>query len=74
MLLCTAGTGYYQEWGKPAQQLHPGDVVCISPEIKHWHGASPNSWFEHVAIAIPAEGSWAEWLEAINEADYLNLK
>ena len=74
LLLCTAGTGYYQEWGKSAQQLHPGDVVCISPEIKHWHGASPNSWFEHVAIAIPAEGSSTQWLEAIDEAEYLNLK
>ena len=35
ILLCTAGRGYYQEWGKPAQELHPGDVVNIPPEVKH---------------------------------------
>lgn len=31
ILLCTAGRGYYQEWGKPARELHPGDVVQIPP-------------------------------------------
>ncbi len=40
ILLCTAGRGYYQEWGKEAQELHPGDVVNIPPEVKHWHGAA----------------------------------
>lgn len=30
ILLCTAGRGYYQEWGKEAQELHPGDVVNLS--------------------------------------------
>lgn len=39
ILLCTAGRGYYQEWGKPAQELNVGDTVYIAPEIKHWHGA-----------------------------------
>ena len=39
ILLCTAGRGYYQEWGKPAQEMNPGDVINIAPEVKHWHGA-----------------------------------
>lgn len=43
ILLCTAGRGYYQEWGKEAQELHPGDVVNIPPEVKHWHGAAKDS-------------------------------
>ena len=72
ILLVTAGRGWYQEWGKPAQELHPGDVVSIPPEVKHWHGAAPDSWFAHVAISIP--GSKAEWLEAVDEADYQKLK
>ena len=32
ILLCTAGRGYYQEWGKPAQEMNPGDVITIPPE------------------------------------------
>ena len=43
ILLVTGGEGWYQEWGKPAQKLHAGDVVNIPPEVKHWHGAAKNS-------------------------------
>lgn len=74
ILLCTAGTGYYQEWGKEPQKLNPGDVVNIPPEVKHWHGASPNSWFSHIAIEVPAEGSSNEWLEAVTDEEYNRLK
>ncbi len=73
ILLCTAGRGYYQEWGKPAQELHPGDVVKIPPEVKHWHGAAPDSWFSHLAIEVPAEGASNEWLEAVSEEEYGKL-
>ena len=50
ILLCVDGEGWYQEKGKPAQSLHPGDVVTISAGVKHWHGAKENSWFSHLAI------------------------
>ena len=74
ILLCTAGTGYYQEWGKEPQQLHPGDVVNIPPEVKHWHGASPNSWFSHLAIEVPAQNSSNGWLDPVKPEDYNKLK
>lgn len=74
ILLCTAGRGYYQEWGKEAQELHPGDVVNIPPEVKHWHGATKDSWFAHLAVEVPAEGASNEWLEVVNEEDYEKLK
>lgn len=74
ILLCTAGRGYYQEWGKEARELHPGDVVNIPPEVKHWHGAAKDSWFAHLAVEVPAEGASNEWLEAVNEEDYEKLK
>lgn len=74
ILLCTAGRGYYQEWGKEAQELHPGDVVNIPPEVKHWHGAPKDSWFAHLAVEVPAEGASNEWLEVVNEEDYEKLK
>ena len=74
ILLCTSGRGYYQEWGKPAQELNPGDVVIIPAEIKHWHGAAPDSWFAHLAVEVPAEGASNEWLEAVSDGDYRKLK
>lgn len=70
ILLVTSGRGYYQEWGKPAQELHAGDVVNIPPEVKHWHGAAPNSWFAHVAIEVPADGASNEWCEPVDEEAY----
>ena len=73
ILLCTAGRGYYQEWGKEAQELHPGDVVNIPPEVKHWHGAAKDSWFQHLAVEVPAEGASNEWLEFLPEEEYDKL-
>ena len=74
ILLCTAGRGYYQEWGKEAVELHPGDVVHILPEVKHWHGAAADSWFAHLAVEVPAEGAANEWLEPVSDEDYNKLK
>lgn len=70
ILLVTSGRGYYQKWGKPAQELHAGDVVNIPPEVKHWHGAAKESWFAHVAIEVPADGASNEWCEAVDEDAY----
>ena len=74
ILLVTAGRGYYQEWGKPARELHPGDVVNIPAEVKHWHGAAPDSWFAHLAVEVPAEGASNQWLEPVSDDDYNKLK
>ncbi len=74
ILLVTGGRGWYQEAGKPAQELNPGDVVHIAPGTKHWHGAAKDSWFAHVAIEIPAEGSSNEWCEPVSDEEYALLK
>lgn len=74
ILLVTAGRGYYQKWGKPAQELHAGDVVNIPAEVKHWHGAAKDSWFTHIALAVPAEGASNEWLEPVTDEEYSKLK
>ena len=73
ILLCTDGEGGYQEWQQPARKLHPGDVVYIAPEVKHWHGAARDEWFTHVAIEIPAEGGSNEWLEPVTDQQYSAL-
>ena len=74
ILLCTAGRGYYQEWGKDAVEMKPGDGMNIPPEVKHWHGAAPDSWFSHLAVEVPAEGGSNEWLEPVEESAYKMLK
>lgn len=74
ILVCVAGRGYYQEWGKEAVELHPGDVVNIPAGVKHWHGAAPNSWFSHLAVEVPGENGGNEWLEAVDDDVYGKLK
>jgi len=74
ILLVTEGRGWYQEWEKEVQELHPGDVVNILPEVKHWHGAAKDSTFSHLAVEVPAEGASNEWLEAVTDEMYGKLK
>ena len=74
ILLCVDGKGWYQEEGKPAQSLEPGDVVTIPPEVKHWHGAKANSWFSHIAVECPGEDTSNEWLESVEDAWYTALE
>lgn len=73
ILLITAGAGYYQEEGKPAQLLQPGDVVQIPSGVKHWHGATHDDWFSHLAITTNAQLGGAEWLEPVNDEEYKKL-
>ena len=73
ILVCVAGHGYYQEWGKPAQELRPGDVVNIPVGVKHWHGAAPDSWFSHLAVEVPGNETSNEWLEAVDNTVYLKV-
>ena len=74
ILLCTAGRGYYQERGKEPRELNPGDVVNIPAEVKHWHGAAPDSWFSHVAVEVPGTDTKNEWCEPVSDEDYRRLK
>ncbi len=74
ILVCVAGRGYYQEEGKEAQELRPGDVVNIPVGVKHWHGAAKDSWFSHLAVEVPGENGSNEWLEAVDDGTYNSLK
>jgi len=74
ILLVTSGEGYYQEWGKPAQKLHVGDVLNIPAEVKHWHGAAKDCWFSHIAIEVPAVEGYNEWCEPVDDELYNKLK
>lgn len=73
ILLVTGGRGWYQEWGKPAQELHAGDVVNIPKNAKHWHGAAKDSWFVHLAVEAGAAEGPAVWMEPVTDEEYDKL-
>nr|WP_330361264.1 cupin domain-containing protein [Lachnobacterium bovis] len=74
ILICIGGRGYYQEFGKEPVEMSPGTVINIPAEVKHWHGASPSSWFAHLAIEVEGEETSTEWLEVVTDEDYNKLK
>ena len=74
ILICIAGRGYYQEEGKEAVEMKPGDCVNIPAEVKHWHGAAPDEWFSHLAIEVPGEETSSEWCETVTDEIYEKLK
>ena len=70
MLVGVAGRGWYQEEGKPAQEILPGTVIHIPANVKHWHGAAADSWFAHLAFEIEGENTSNEWLEPVSDGEY----
>lgn len=74
MLIGIAGRGWYQEEGKPAQEILPGTVIHIPANVKHWHGAATDSWFAHLAFEISGENTSNEWLEPVSDDEYSNAQ
>ena len=74
ILLVTDGTGYYQEKGKAKRLLRKGDVINIPPDVEHWHGASPDSEFTHIAINTNTHKGVVVWLERVTDEEYNSLK
>jgi len=75
VLICVAGRGWYQEWGKEAVEMTPGTVIAIPEGVKHWHGAAKDSWFQHLTYMKDVqEGASNEWLEPVSDEDYDKLK
>ncbi|WP_296875278.1 cupin domain-containing protein [uncultured Methanobrevibacter sp.] len=73
LLICVAGKGFYQEEGSEVQELKPGVVVEIPPNVKHWHGAQKDSWFSHISVEVPGEETSNEWLEPVSDEYYNQL-
>ena len=75
VLICVAGRGWYQEWGKGAVEMTPGTVIAVPAEVKHWHGAAKDSWFQHLTYHKDVqEDASNEWLEAVTDEVYDLLK
>ena len=73
ILICVEGEGWYQEDGKPPQKLVMGDIVVIPANVKHWHGATKDNWFSHIAVEVPGENTSNEWCEKVSDEHYYAL-
>jgi quercetin dioxygenase-like cupin family protein len=69
-LIVTAGCGLVQRWGGPVEEIRPGDVVWIAAGEKHWHGAGATMAMTHIAIVEQLDGTSAEWMEQVSDAQY----
>lgn len=70
ILIAVGGVGYYQEKGKSARRLNPGDVVEIAPDVEHWHGAAPDAWFSHLAVECNPQTNKNTWLNPVSDEEY----
>lgn len=70
ILLVSGGEGRFQERGKEIQVLHKGDVVRIAPNVEHWHGAAPDSWFVHISVETNVPNNQVTWLEPVSDTEY----
>jgi quercetin dioxygenase-like cupin family protein len=65
-----SGTGLITLRGQAPQHINTGDTVWIPPGEEHWHGATANNAMTHIAIQEALNGTVADWLEHVTEADY----
>ncbi len=69
-LIVTAGAGWVRQWAGPIQEIKPGDIVWIPPDVKHWHGAAATTGMTHIAIAEALDGKTVTWMEQVNDEQY----
>jgi 4-carboxymuconolactone decarboxylase len=69
-LVVTAGCGWVQSEGGGVEEIRPGDVVWIPPNVRHWHGASASASMTHIAVAESLNGSVVTWMEQVSDAEY----
>ena len=69
-LWAVARIGRVQVEGEPVQELRPGDTAIIPPNTRHWHGATPDRIFTHLAMSeITEDGGGTEWFEKVSGED-----
>ena len=70
ILIAVGGRGYYQEKGKPAQLLLPGDVVELAINVVPWNGAAPDTGFWHLAIECNPSSNKNTWFDPVDDRQY----
>jgi 4-carboxymuconolactone decarboxylase len=69
-LVVISGVGLTQEWGKPVQEIRPGDVIVCPPGVKHWHGATATTGMTHLAVSGSMDGKSVQWMEKVSDEQY----
>ena len=69
-LIVTSGCGWVQTEGGKPQEILPGDVIWTPAGVRHWHGAQAQVAMSHYAIVEPLNGSSAQWMEKVSDAQY----
>jgi quercetin dioxygenase-like cupin family protein len=69
-LIIMSGLGWVQREGGPIEDVRLGDVVCIPPGEKHWHGASPTTAMTHIAVQEALNGQTVKWMEKVSDEQY----
>jgi quercetin dioxygenase-like cupin family protein len=51
--------------------VQPGDVVFFEPNEEHWHGAAPDRFMAHIAIAeADHDGKVVDWGDHVTDDEY----
>lgn len=72
ILIITDGVGYHQIEGQPLEVMKKGDVVKCPPNVRHWHGASPDTGLQQLYMVLNTEKGIVEWMEPVTDEIYNN--
>ncbi|WP_026210498.1 cupin domain-containing protein [Flexithrix dorotheae] len=70
ILIITDGVGYHQIEGQAIETIKKGDVVKCPPNVRHWHGASPQVGLQQIYIVPNTEKGIVDWQEAVTDEQY----
>ena len=74
VLIVTEGSGFVQQQGGPIQAIHVGDIIWTPPNVRHWHGAAPDTSMTHIAIYEEPKGKVTQWFEQVTDEEYAKAK
>lgn len=69
-LYVVAGKGRVQVAGAAVREIHAGDTVWFPPDVRHWHGAAPDTGMVHIAMQEAKDGKHVTWMEHVTDAEY----
>ncbi len=70
ILIITDGVGYHQIEGQPIETIKKGDIVQCPPNVRHWHGASPEVGLQQIYVVPNIEKGVVDWQEAVTDEQY----
>lgn len=69
-LIVTSGSGLTGTADGKVEEIKAGDEIWCPPNVKHWHGAAPDTGMTHIAITGVLDGKNTSWMEAVTDEQY----